>query len=92
MPDPLHHSDIERRLDALDEKLDRVSEAMLTLVRVEERQIQTAQTLDRLWKTIESHETRLSQVEKTHFNTFTKQAMWGLIVLLVGVIGYLVPK
>jgi hypothetical protein len=87
-------SEVVRRLDGLEEKLDRVSEAMLTLVRVEERQIQTAQTLDRVWRAVEEHDKRLSSVE-TKYNTqiagnFSKQAMWGVIVLLTGVIGYLV--
>ncbi len=85
--------EVVRRLDSLEEKLDRVSEAMLTLVRVEERQIQTGQTLDRVWRAVEEHDKRLDAVEAKYIastaGNFTKQAMWAVIVLLTGVIGYL---
>lgn len=80
---------ILKRLDSFEEKLDKVSEAMVHLVRVEERQIQTTQALDRVWKAIEAHNERLAELERTAAQTFTRQFLWAIIVCLVGVMGYL---
>jgi hypothetical protein len=86
----LNEERLTQKIGAIETKLDKISEALTLLARVEERQAQSAEALGRAWKTIESIELRISQLEKTEAQTMTRQAMWAVIVLLTGVIGYLI--
>lgn len=81
--------DLGKRLDRFEEKLDRVSEALIQLTRIEERQTMTANTLERVWTAIESQEQRIARVETRQGVTITSQILWSAIALLVGVIGYM---
>lgn len=83
-------SDVSKRLERFEEKLDKVADALFALTRVEERQANTAKTLERIWSSIENHDLRLAELEKRQGISLTSQAMWSAIALLVGVIGYLI--
>lgn len=85
MPD----DDVVKRLERFEEKLDKVADALFQLARVEERQTHTTKTLERIWAAMEAHDNRISQVERRQGITLTSQAMWAVIALLVGVIGWM---
>lgn len=80
---------IVQRLEKFEEKLDRVADALFALTRVEERQANTAKTLERIWVAVERHDERLASLERKQGVSLTTQAMWSVIALLVGVIGFL---
>lgn len=52
------------RLDRMEQKLDKVSDAITTLARVEERQTQQREVIGRVWVSIEKLEKRLADIEK----------------------------
>ena len=79
-----------KKIDNIELKLDRISEALTTLARVEERQAQANEALGRAWKSIEALDARIGRLEQSNAMTMTRQGMWAMIVLLVGVIGYLI--
>lgn len=54
---------VVKRLDRFESKLDKLADAVLTIARVEERQSQHARTMERIWSSMESMNTRLSTVE-----------------------------
>ena len=81
--------EVAKKLERFEEKLDRVADALFALTRVEERQANTAKTLERIWGAVERHDERLAVLEKRQGVSLTTQAMWSIIALLVGVIGFL---
>jgi len=56
--------ELNSRLDRFERKLDQVADALLTLVRVEERQVHHENSSAQLRKWVEDHEQRISAVEK----------------------------
>ncbi len=85
----MERDEVAKRLERFEEKLDRVADALFALTRVEERQANTAKTLERIWSAVERHDERLAVLEKRQGVSLTSQAMWSVIALLVGVIGFL---
>lgn len=81
--------EVIKRLEKFEEKLDRVADALFALTRIEERQSNTVKTLERVWSSVEVQDARISAVEKKQGSILTAQVMWGVIVFLTGVIGFL---
>jgi hypothetical protein len=80
---------VVKKLDEVSVKVDRMSEALLTLTRVEERQAMTAESMNRVWAAIESQAARIGALETARANIIHVHVLWGLLAGAGGVIGYL---
>ena len=86
-------SEFEKRMDRFEVKIDKLSEAVFAIVRVEERQAQHSRSMDRLFKQIDALERRMSVVENTSTtNTikvgFGERVWWMVATAGVGVIAW----
>jgi len=84
-------SDIQviSRLDELQEDVKEISQALVTLARIEERQDTANKAIERLWQRIETYETRIDNIEKRLGNQTQIALLWSAMVVMGGVIGYL---
>ena len=90
-------TDQEDRLSRIEEKVDRLSEAIIAIARAEEKLIQLRTLTDVLFKKVEDMNTRMMEMEKSVAETkaftsgFNKVA-WiivsGLLTALTAIIGY----
>ena len=90
-------SDQEDRLTRMEEKIDKLSDAVVSIARAEEKLIQLGTLTDVLFKKIDDMNTRMVELEKTtaetkaFINGFTKLS-WvfisGLLTALAGIVAY----
>jgi len=80
---------VVKKLDEVSGKVDRMSEALLTLTRVEERQAMTTETMNRVWGVIENQAARIGALETAKANIIHVHALWALLAGSGGIIGYL---
>jgi uncharacterized coiled-coil protein SlyX len=90
-------SDQEDRLSRMEEKIDKLSDAVVSIARAEEKLIQLGTLTDVLFKKIDDMNTRMVELEKTtaetkaFINGFTKLS-WvfisGLLTALAGIVAY----
>tara|TARA_Y100000356_G_C11041830_1_gene173994 strand:+ start:258 stop:545 length:288 start_codon:yes stop_codon:yes gene_type:complete len=90
-------SDQEDRLSRMEEKIDKLSDAVVSIARAEEKLIQLGTLTDVLFKKIDDMNTRMVELEKTtaetkaFINGFTKLS-WvfisGLLTAVAGIIAY----
>ena len=87
----------EDRLIRLEEKIDKLSEAVVSIARAEEKLIQLGTLTDVLFKKIEDMNSRMIEMEKTtaetkafmtSFNKVTWVFVSGLITALAGIVAY----
>jgi septal ring factor EnvC (AmiA/AmiB activator) len=87
----------EDRLIRLEEKIDKLSEAVVSIARAEEKLIQLGTLTDVLFKKIEDMNDRMIEMEKTSaetrafmngFNKITWIFVSGLLTALAGIIAY----
>ena len=87
----------EDRLIRLEEKIDKLSEAVVSIARAEEKLIQLGTLTDVLFKKIEDMNSRMIEMEKTtaetkafmnSFNKITWVFLSGLITALAGIVAY----
>lgn len=81
---------IIHRLDELQEDIKEISQALVTLARIEERQDTANKAIDRLWHRIESYEVRIDNIENRLGNQTQIALLWSAMVVMGGVIGYLI--
>ena len=84
----------ERRLERVEEKLDKLTDAVVSIARIEERVNTVLKNNDRFFARLEKLETRMETVEKkTSLNQKTigaaERFVWILISAGVGIIFYL---
>lgn len=89
--------DQEDRLSRMEEKIDKLSDAIVSIARAEEKLIQLGTLTDVLFKKIDDMNDRMIDMEKTtaetkaFMNTFNKLS-WifvsGLLTALAGIIAY----
>ena len=84
----------ERRLERVEEKLDKLTDAVVSIARIEERVNTVLKNNDRFFARLEKLETRMGTVEKkTSLNQKTigaaERFVWILISAGVGIIFYL---
>ena len=90
-------TDQEDRLSRMEEKIDKLSDAVVSIARAEEKIIQLGTLTDVLFKKIEGMNDKIIEMEKTtaetkaFINTFNKVA-WvfvsGMLTALAGIIAY----
>lgn len=90
-------SDQEDRLSRMEEKIDKLSDAVVSIARAEEKLIQLGTITDVLFKKIDDMNSRMIELEKTtaetkaFINGFNKLS-WifvsGLLTALAGIIAY----
>lgn len=80
---------IIHRLDELQEDVKEISQALVTLARIEERQDTANKAIERLWQRIETYEQRIDQIERRLGNQTQIALLWSAMVVMGGVIGYL---
>ena len=90
-------SDQEDRLSRMEEKIDKLSDAVVSIARAEEKLIQLGTLTDVLFKKIDDMNTRMVELEKTtaetkaFINWLTKLS-WvfisGLLTDLAGIVAY----
>ena len=85
------------RLDRIEEKIDKLSDAIVSIARAEEKLIQLGTLTDVLFKKIEDMNSRMIEMEKTtaetkafmtSFNKVTWVFVSGLITALAGIVAY----
>jgi len=80
---------MDLRLNRIEVKLDKLSEAMTTMARIDERMSHNQEGHARMWKSIEQLSTRVDTLEHdTGSNTFitrrVERIYWVVVVALVG--------
>ena len=65
-------SQVVKRLDRFESKLDKLADAVLTIARVEERQAQHARTMERIWNSLDALTTRVGNLETLQSKHSTK--------------------
>ena len=91
---PMTQAQQERRLERVEEKLDKLTDAVVSIARIEERVNTVLKNNDRFFARLEKLETRMETVEKkTSLNQKTigaaERFVWILISAGVGIIFYL---
>jgi len=90
-------SEQEDRLTRMEEKIDKLSDAVVSIARAEEKLIQLGTLTDVLFKKIDDMNTRMVDLEKTTaetkafisgFNKITWVFFSGLLTALAGIIAY----
>ena len=90
-------SDQEDRLSRMEEKIDKLSDAVVSIARAEEKLIQLGTITDVLFKKIDDMNSRMIELEKTTTETKTfingfNKLSWifvsGLLTALAGIVAY----
>lgn len=79
-----------QRLDRFEKRLDDVVSALQTLARVEERQFMQTDTLNRLWKSVDSIDKRVDDLEENAPSKPINVMLWSALVIFGTVIGFLI--
>lgn len=81
-------SQVINRLDRFESKIDKLSDAVLTIARVEERQSQHGKTMERIWGAMEVINARVAALESASDSMVSKvsfgERVWW-IILTVGI-------
>lgn len=82
MTEPVDTKIVMHRLDSIDKTLVRITESLDRLVRVEERQMQMHQAIERAFESIAEADTRLSVIERklpdvARTSVWVDRAVWG---------------
>lgn len=81
-------SQVINRLDRFESKIDKLSDAVLTIARVEERQSQHGKTMERIWGAMEAINARVAALESASDSMVSKvsfgERVWW-IILTVGI-------
>jgi len=85
----------ERRLDRIEAKLDKLSEVMSAIVRVEEKLLAGTSRISRLEKTVDQHDDDIDQIKSISMynHSYVKNIerfAWLLITTLAGMVAYYV--
>ena len=80
---------IIQKLDDLQEDVKEISQALVTLARIEERQDTANKTIERLWTRIELYEQRIDAIERKIGSQTMQSLLWTALVVAGSVIGYL---
>ena len=87
----------EDRLTRIEEKVDKLSDAIISIARAEEKLIQLGTLTDVLFKKIEDMNSRMMEMEKTvaetkafmtTFNKITWVFVSGILTALAGIVAY----
>ena len=90
-------SDQEDRLTRMEEKIDKLSDAVVSIARAEEKLIQLGTLTDVLFKKIDDMNNRIIEMEKTSaetqafmngFNKLSWVFVSGLLTALAGIVAY----
>ena len=90
-------SENEDRLTRMEEKIDKLSDAVISIARAEEKLIQLGTLTDVLFKKIDDMNERIIEMEKTSaetkafmdgFNRMTWVFVSGLLTALAGIVAY----
>ena len=90
-------SENEDRLTRMEEKIDKLSDAVVSIARAEEKPIQLGTLTDVLFKKIDDMDSRMIDLEKTTaetkafmsgFNKITWVFVSGLLTAIAGIIAY----
>lgn len=77
------------RLDELQEDVKQISQALVTLARIEERQDTANKAIERLWTRIELYEQRIDAIERKIGSQTMTSILWTALVAAGTIIGYL---
>jgi len=80
---------LTKRLDRFEERLDDVVSALQTLARVEERQFMQTETLNRLWKSVDSIDKRVDDLEDSAPSKPINIILWSGLAICGTIIGFL---
>lgn len=85
---------IDQKLEKLEQKIDKLSEAVLAIARIEERQSQYSRSMERMFNKVEMLEKDVSVLkEKSIVNTqkigFSERIFWIIVTAAVGVAAWL---
>jgi len=90
-------TDQDDRLSRIEEKVDKLSDAVVSIARAEEKLIQLGTLTDVLFKKIDDMTSRMVEIEKTNaetrafingFNKLTWIFVSGLLTALAGIVAY----
>lgn len=77
--------EIVRRFDRIEDKLDQLSEAMVTLARNEERIIAIQEQVAQHSARLNRHSEKIDEIEKiSNTNAFTSKIVWAVLVAVIG--------
>lgn len=79
-------------LDNLQDEVKEISQALVTLARIEERQHHANKAIEKMHGTLEKYEARIVELEVKSSNQLTMAALWSALVVAGGIIGYLFNK
>ena len=77
------------RLDNLQDDIKEISQALVTLARIEERQSSTNDSINRLYARLETCDGRIKTLEQNRPNHIGMNAMWIAMCAMGAIIGYL---
>lgn len=77
--------EISRRFDRIEDKLDQLSEAMVTLARNEEKIIAIQEQVSQHSARLNRHSEKIDKIEKvSNTNAFTSKIVWAVLVAVIG--------
>jgi hypothetical protein len=89
-PQEQHLSTISGRIEAVERAIDKISDSMVLLARLEERHGETREALKRAFDLAEKHDTRLCGVERELAHMPLLRALvWAVVMGALGAIGSL---
>ena len=72
------------RFDRIEDKLDQLSEAMVSLARNEERILAVQEQLGQMQQRLNRHSEKIDDLEReSNSNTFTSKIVWAVLITLV---------
>ena len=79
--------EITRRFDKIEDKLDQLSEAMVTLARNEEKIIAVQEQVSQHSSRLNRHSEKIDNLENvTAKNSFTSKIVWAVLVAVIGAV------
>jgi predicted nucleic acid-binding Zn-ribbon protein len=79
--------EITRRFDRIEDKLDQLSEAMVTLARNEEKIIAIQEQVSQHSSRLNRHSEKIDNIELiANSNAFTSKIVWAVLVAVIGAV------
>lgn len=77
--------EITRRFDRIEDKLDQLSEAMVSLARNEEKIIAIQEQVSQHSARLNRHSEKIDEIEKvSNTNAFTSKIVWAVLIAVIG--------